>query len=745
MVGQLSVQLLTFVTGLMVLRWLDEPEYAKAGLVLGFQSTLAVFVDLGIGGSLVALIGSRGSKPDVVGGYVAAARWWRNLLLAVILPLGAIAFQQFSSRQGWSAPESFALFACIGVQLFGAGLSAIASAPLLIHQRVNVLYAVSNAGAVARLMGCWLLHSNGHLDAVSVTVLGTAISLCSGLCHQWATRPLVREPARTDALVRREIRRYVAPLVPMTAYFAVQGQLAVFLIAWFGQSQGIAEVTALGRLGQLFNFLSALFGTLIIPRLAGLPDQAFLKRYPLAVGGVLAISGLIAAVGFAVPQPLLWLLGHNYAHLSREVSWSVLAGALGFAAGTIWCIHAARKWVFWAGTWFYIGSITLVQLIFVARVDMTISLNVVLMGVAVNAAALLNQAVVSTLGLGRRLSPDQSAPVRPPIICVNSTLAAQTGFVAGGAISPIHLWGLKLQPDDALLGHSFTRFEIVLRSRIRGLDLRLLYSVLIELLRGKRRIYLVSVPDLQMALPLIRWMCPPVYIVTWAWISQDIKRNLRQLRACDHVFCLTEGALDAMVEVGLGSRASLQLWGSDPSYYASEPFLEHQFDVCLLGQTLRDFPCAIAAVAQGRFTVSTSARVVCALQSVQMSSDSFKDLTVLPSETHADVVAIFHRARVSWIPLLPGDEQPTGYTNLAESLLCGTPVVIADSSNIPSQVLSLPGVYRYRTGDANDLVTKTHEALAASRLPGRTKAVQVAAAALLNGQALTDSLDLLLR
>ena len=741
----MSVQLLTFLTGLLILRWLSEPEYAKAGLVLGFQSTLAVFVDLGIGGSLVALIGSRGAQADVVGGYVAAARWWRNLLLILLLPVGAIAFYLFSLRQGWSLAESSTLFACIGVQLFGAGLSAIASAPLLIHQRVNVLYAVSNVGALARLLGCWLLHSSGQLDAVSVTVLGTVISLCSGLCYQWAARPHVREPATSNPTVRREIRRYVAPLVPMTAFYAIQGQLAIFLMAWFGQSQGIAEVTALGRLGQLFNFLSALFATLIIPRLASLPDDVFMKRYPWAAGGVLLIAGLIAAAGFAVPQPLLWLLGQNYAHLSVEVSWSVLAGALGFAGGTIWCIHAARKWVFWAGTWFYIGAIAIVQLIFVAWVDMGVSLNVVLMGVAVSAAALLNQGLVAALGMTRNVSPAQPAPTRSPIVCVNSTLAAQAGFVAGGAISPIHAWGLRTQPHDSVLGHGFSRFGIVLRSRIKGLDLRLLCAVLVLLLRGRRRIYLVSVPDLQVALPLIRLLFPSVRIVTWAWIAADVSNNRRQLKACDHVFCLTEGALEQMTLEGLGSRASLQLWGSDPFYYTGVPRREAAFDVCLLGQTLRDFPCALAAMKLAGFSVATSERVMRGLRNQLHDGAVMPTLSVLPSESHADVVSIFHSARVSWIPLLLGDEQPTGYTNLAESLLCGTPVVIADSSSIPSAVLSLPGVYRYRTGDAADLAAKTHEALAASSQPSYSQKVRDTSAALLDGQALARTLDLLLR
>jgi hypothetical protein len=118
--------------------------------------------------------------------------------------------------------------------------------------------------------------------------------------------------------------------------------------------------------------------------------------------------------GFAVPHALLWLLGQRYDHLAHEVSWSVVAGALGFAGGTIWSIHASRKWVFWRGTYFYIGAITLVQIVFIAGVNLGTALNVVLLGVAVNAVALLHQGLVCWLGFAQQSkTPANSRPAEP--------------------------------------------------------------------------------------------------------------------------------------------------------------------------------------------------------------------------------------------------------------------------------------------------------------------------------------------
>lgn len=399
--GQLAVQLLAFVTGLLVLRWMSESEYAKTGVVLGFQAMFAAFVDLGVGGSLVALIGGRGDDRSVVGGYIAAARWWRRWLLAVVLPVGAVAFFVINLRQGWSLQESAVLYLCIAISLYFAGVAAWASAPLLIHQRLGTLYAVSNAGSLARLAGCWLLHETGRLDAVSLTVLGTLVSAATALLYARAARRHVQEPLRSDAPTRLEIRSYIAPLVPVTVFYAVQGQLSTFLIAWFGQTQNIAEVTALGRLAQLFAFLSALFGMLVMPYFARLGDDVFVHRYTWAVLATLATASLVSAAAFVLPQPLLWLLGPRYEHLLHAVGWVVLSGALGFASGAIWTIHTARKWVFWRGTAYYIAGSLLAQTVFIATVDMGSTLNAVLLGVVASATGLLAQAPIAWIGLRR--------------------------------------------------------------------------------------------------------------------------------------------------------------------------------------------------------------------------------------------------------------------------------------------------------------------------------------------------------
>ncbi len=84
--GQSILQALNFITGFLLVRWLSIESYAQFGVVFGFQSTLAMLIDLGFGGCIVSLVGNRGDRPEIIGGYISAAHWFRTRLFAFIVP-----------------------------------------------------------------------------------------------------------------------------------------------------------------------------------------------------------------------------------------------------------------------------------------------------------------------------------------------------------------------------------------------------------------------------------------------------------------------------------------------------------------------------------------------------------------------------------------------------------------------------------------------------------------------------------
>jgi len=64
--GQGSVQVLNLVSGFYYCAKVEA--YAQYSVAFGFQNTLGVLVDLGISGSIVALVGDRSDK-EIVGTF----------------------------------------------------------------------------------------------------------------------------------------------------------------------------------------------------------------------------------------------------------------------------------------------------------------------------------------------------------------------------------------------------------------------------------------------------------------------------------------------------------------------------------------------------------------------------------------------------------------------------------------------------------------------------------------------------
>jgi O-antigen/teichoic acid export membrane protein len=108
--GQGSVQVLSLLSGFFLLRWLSVEAYAQYSVAFGFQSTLSMLIDLGFSGSIIALVGDRGSDKAVIGNYIRSAKRFRNRLFAILIPGAAIAFPLVTFKQHWDWTTQLLLF-----------------------------------------------------------------------------------------------------------------------------------------------------------------------------------------------------------------------------------------------------------------------------------------------------------------------------------------------------------------------------------------------------------------------------------------------------------------------------------------------------------------------------------------------------------------------------------------------------------------------------------------------------------
>jgi glycosyltransferase involved in cell wall biosynthesis len=319
------------------------------------------------------------------------------------------------------------------------------------------------------------------------------------------------------------------------------------------------------------------------------------------------------------------------------------------------------------------------------------------------------------------------------IVCVNSTIPVRRKMRRDGHISPLHYWGYQPTATDVLLAHRINRVEITLRYRLGGIDPWTLARTYWYLARGARGLFLATQPDLWQALPWLKRRFPDRRFVAWVWTDWEVDRYLARLRPCDHVLCLTPGAKQRLDAAGMADRSSYVIWGCDPTHYRALPDMTTDTDVLIAGLTNRDTALLRHGLGLRRFSALVTRETIRVLA---LSAADQAGCRVTSIETEEDMCRAYQRCRVTWIPIPVDDPYLSGVTNLIESLLCGTAVIMADRTRIPPDYLHLRGVFLYRTGDANDFIRATDEALAYMRTPSARESIRQTAAENLNGIAL---------
>jgi O-antigen/teichoic acid export membrane protein len=377
LVGQGSVQVINLLTGFFLLRWLSVDDFAKVSVVFGFQITVGLLVDVGFSNSITALVGDRFQDKVLVGKYVRSAQRFRNQLFLVIIPISAIVFYVISSKHNWSFLEQTFLFSSVIVSLFFQGWIGYYSSSLLMNKQISEYYKPQVISSSSRLVLCYILYFSSALSAWTNAWISTAAIAINGFSYRRSATNFLIKADKNDSQLDQEMFQYISPLIPGVIFYAFQGQISLFIITFFGQTKGIAEIAALGRLGQLFVLLGAFNGIVIEPYIAQISQEFLPRRYFQVLGIGVSLAIAICLVGFIFPHPLLWLLGPKYQSLELEVGWVVAGSCLNYVGSMLWTMNCARKWIYWWATSAYIITLLVTQISCLIFLDLSTTMGVV--------------------------------------------------------------------------------------------------------------------------------------------------------------------------------------------------------------------------------------------------------------------------------------------------------------------------------------------------------------------------------
>lgn len=350
---QVLVQLTGFASGILLVRYLDRHDYAYFTIANTMQGTINVLADIGISIGLISIGGRVWQDRDRFGQLIRTAQTLRwklgGIAVLVITPILYIMLERNGAAPGYALGLITLILGGIAAHL---SLGVLSVVPRL-HSDIARLQKVDFVGAIVRLValvGCAFIFLNA---GIAILIGSATVGLRSWMMRRYVTG-VIDLAAPENSEDRRAMIGFIKSQAPNAIFFCVQGQITIFLISFFGHRAGaIAEIGALGRLAMGFAILGQLLNNIFMPAFARAQTIRSMRwQFGAIVGGVIACSGGVLFAATLFPDQFLFVLGHQYAHLHRELFLMVAGTVANVIVSTLWLLNASKAWV--AGSWLYI-------------------------------------------------------------------------------------------------------------------------------------------------------------------------------------------------------------------------------------------------------------------------------------------------------------------------------------------------------------------------------------------------------
>jgi O-antigen/teichoic acid export membrane protein len=406
--------------GLLCVRLLPSSEYAKFVVLFGVQGTLLVLMDVNFSGTLIPLIGDRVDNHKLIADYVASLRQLSYWAFGIVGAGTIFFYPALVKHRGWSWPVIASMIVTLLVSTWFARVGSAYGAVLIVLRKRALWYRaqmVSSVGTLILLGLFWRVHFLGPFTAILLNVAGLVYV---GIDYYWHARKFLGIVGRSTPSLKRAIVGLALPNIPQAIFYALQGQVSLFLITFFGHTQGVSSVGALARLGQIFVIFKQGNALFIEPYFAKLPKSRLRSNYTITLILTAAICLAVMQMTYFFPQVLLWVLGPQYSNLRFEVQLAVAASSISFFSSVMWCIHTARKFVYWWNVGLSIGLTLVVQILFITKADMSTVRGVLWLTVATNVTSLFINVLSGAYGFIKGPRETEEKPVMVPESVVES-------------------------------------------------------------------------------------------------------------------------------------------------------------------------------------------------------------------------------------------------------------------------------------------------------------------------------------
>ncbi|OKH22655.1 polysaccharide biosynthesis protein [Chroogloeocystis siderophila 5.2 s.c.1] len=394
---QLIIQGLGFISGLLIVRTLDKQQYAYFTIANTMQGSMTVLSDSGITAGLSAIGGRVWQNRDQFSQLI-------NTALQLRIYLSIISVVAVTPITLWLLISNGAsiLSAILIVIVIILGLNAQLTIGVLeivprLYSQINRIQTIELVPSVSRLVLLLCAYFTSLNALIAVFISSLSLLLKRSVLIKWVTQNIDSE-AKTNQDYYHEILAVIKSLSPNTIFYCIQGQITVWLISFFGNTQNIAEVGALSRLAVIFSIINSVIAGIISPSFARCHSVTLLHRKYWQIVGISCFLGFCILVFIAIfPVQILWLLGEQYAHLQNELFLIALSTIFSHVVGVMWSLNCSKAWVSYS--WFSIPSTLTTQIALLFLINLSTIEGVIMFGILSNIPSLALNIVLMYKGL----------------------------------------------------------------------------------------------------------------------------------------------------------------------------------------------------------------------------------------------------------------------------------------------------------------------------------------------------------
>lgn len=394
---QLVVQVLGMVSGIFLVRTLDQTQYAYYTIALTMQTTMNLLADMGISIGLSSIGGKVWQDKYRFGQLINTALRLRFVLAVIAILVVTPILLWMLIKNGASLIYAILITIVVLVGLnFQLTTVVLVVVPRL-HSQISRVRNLDLLTAISRLALLGVAYLTWFNAAVAIATTSVVFGLQRLILGHWVT-----DSIDTKASINLEDRKFiltkVKELAPNSVFFCIQTQLTVWLISIFGNTNNVAEIGALGRIAIIFAVLASIMNSIVLPSFTRCHSRKLLRiRYFQILSLYLLFGLFILGISVLFSGELIWIIGNKYSHLKNELTLVIISMVFTSIIDTMWSLNAAKGWVQYA--WTEIPTRLIIQIALLLTLDISTLRGVIVFSIFSSISPFLVNAFMSFQGL----------------------------------------------------------------------------------------------------------------------------------------------------------------------------------------------------------------------------------------------------------------------------------------------------------------------------------------------------------